>query len=154
VFQDVINECFLSYIHTWPISRRSERRRHENVLRKVLIQRNCEYRQCTTQELSFQCYGNSCYLPGRDLIRVLKRSPISQPHTLGLRRGYWEADGKAVGNTTKIASALENFPAAVIMTSAWPDWSKFQYLRSWHDPAEIRTTRTTTYQTWSERSNH
>jgi len=36
--------------------------------------------------------------PGRDLFRVLKRSPISQPHTLGLRRGY--TDGKAVGNTT------------------------------------------------------
>jgi len=36
--------------------------------------------------------------PGRDLFRVLKRSPISQPHTLGLRRGY--SDGKAVGNTT------------------------------------------------------
>jgi len=58
---------------------------------------------------------------------------------------------------TKIASALENFSsfrATVIMPSAWPDWSKFQLLRSWHDPAEIRTTRTTTYQTWSERSNH
>jgi len=36
--------------------------------------------------------------PGRDLFRVLKRSPISQPHTLGLRRGY--SDGKAVGNMT------------------------------------------------------
>jgi len=33
--------------------------------------------------------------PGRDLFRVLKRSPISQPHTLGLRRDY--SDGKAVG---------------------------------------------------------
>ena len=55
---------------------------------------------------------------------------------------------------TKIASALENFPAIVIMPSVWPDWSKFQFLRSWHDLAKIRTTRTTTYQTWSERSNH
>ena len=94
--------------------------------------------------------------PGRDLFRVLKRSPISQPHTLGLRRRY--SDGKAVlpcaTTPTKIASALENFPDAVIMPSVWPDWSKFQFLRSWHDPAEIRTTRTTTYQTWSERSNH
>jgi len=34
--------------------------------------------------------------PGRDLFRVLKRSPISQLHTLGLRRGY--SDGKAVGS--------------------------------------------------------
>ena len=141
----------LIHIHTYmampSLSRRSERRRHENILWKVLIQRNCEYRQCTTQELSFQ---------GRDLFRVLKKSPISQPHTLGLRRGY--SDGKAVGNTTglrrRLHPHLENFPATVIMPSTWPDWSKFQFLRSWHDPVEIRTTRTTTYQTWNERSNH
>ena len=36
--------------------------------------------------------------PGRDSFRVLKISPISQPHTLGLRQGY--SYGKAVGNTT------------------------------------------------------
>ena len=42
--------------------------------------------------------------PGRDLFRVLKRSPISQPHTLGLRRGY--SDGKAVGNTTGLRRRL------------------------------------------------
>jgi len=35
---------------------------------------------------------------------VLKRSPISQPHTLGLRRGY--SDGKAVGNTTGLRRRL------------------------------------------------
>jgi len=40
--------------------------------------------------------------PGRDLFRVLKRSPIS--HTLGLRRGY--SDGKAVGNTTGLRRRL------------------------------------------------
>ena len=61
--------------------------------------------------------------PGRYLFKVLKRSAFSQTHTLGLRRGY--SDGKAVGNMTrtptKIASALENFPATVIMPSAWPD---------------------------------
>ena len=50
--------------------------------------------------------------PGRDLFRVLKRSPISQPHTLRLRQGYFvfdevdEADGKAVGNTTKLQRRL------------------------------------------------
>ena len=81
--------------------RRSERRRHENILRKVLVQRNCEYRQCTTQELSFQCIDDR---PGRDLFRVLKRSPIAQPHTLGLRRGY--SDGKAIGNTTGLRRRL------------------------------------------------
>ena len=42
--------------------------------------------------------------PGRDLFRVLKRSPISQPHTPGLRRGY--SDGKAVGNTTGLRRRL------------------------------------------------
>ena len=42
--------------------------------------------------------------PCRDLFRVLKRSPISQPHTLGLRRGY--SDGKAAGNTTGLRRRL------------------------------------------------
>ena len=42
--------------------------------------------------------------PGRDLFKVLKRSPISQPHTLGLRQGY--SDGKAVGNTTGLRRRL------------------------------------------------
>ena len=42
--------------------------------------------------------------PGRDLFRVLKRSPISQPHTLGLRRGY--SDAKVVGNTTGLRRRL------------------------------------------------
>jgi len=42
--------------------------------------------------------------PGRDLFRVLKRSPISQPHTLGLRRGY--SDGKAVNNTPGLRRRL------------------------------------------------
>jgi len=71
-----------------------------------------------------------------------------------MRLFQWEGSRQHDRTPTKIASALENFPATVIMASAWPDWSKFQYFRSWHDPAEIRTTRTTTYQTWSERSNH
>jgi len=42
--------------------------------------------------------------PGRDLFRVLKRSPISQPHPLGLRRGY--CNGKAVDNTTGLRRRL------------------------------------------------
>jgi len=42
---------------------------------------------------------------GRDLFRVLKRSPISQPHTLGFRRGY--SDGKAVGNMTGLRQRLD-----------------------------------------------
>ena len=46
--------------------------------------------------------------PGRDLFRVLKRSPISQPHTLGLRRGY--SDGKAAGNATGLQRRLQKPP--------------------------------------------
>jgi len=42
-----------------------ERRRHENILRKVLIQRNCEYGQCTTKELSFQWHRRS---PGQRFV--------------------------------------------------------------------------------------
>jgi len=41
---------------------------------------------------------------GRDLFRVLKRSPILKPHTLRLRRGY--SDGKAVGNMTGLRRRL------------------------------------------------
>jgi len=47
-------------------------------------------------------------------------------------------------------SLCGDFPATVIMPSAWPDWSKFQLLRLWHDPAEIRTTA---YRTWSEQQS-
>jgi len=36
--------------------------------------------------------------PGINLCRVLKKSPISRPHALGLRRG--ETDGKTGSNTT------------------------------------------------------
>jgi len=43
--------------------------------RKVLIQRNCEYRLLVASTME-------------DLFRVVKRSPIPQPHTPGLRRGY------------------------------------------------------------------
>jgi len=42
--------------------------------------------------------------PGRNLFRVLKRLPISQPHALGLRRSY--SDGKAGSNTTVLRIKL------------------------------------------------
>jgi len=45
--------------------------------------------------------------PGRHLFRVLKRSPISQPHARGLRRGY--SDGKAVGNMTGLRRRLHPY---------------------------------------------
>jgi len=60
--------CAMWDIHTWPmplLSRWLERRRHENILRKVLMQHNCEYRQCTTQELSFQWHRRS---PGQRFV--------------------------------------------------------------------------------------
>jgi len=68
-------------------------------LRNVLAQRNYEY--CTTQELSSSTFHD---FPGRDLFRVLKRSPISQLHALGLR---WScSDGKARSNTTWLRRRL------------------------------------------------
>ena len=90
---------------------------------KVLAQRNCEICQ------------------GRDLFRVLKRSPISQLHALGSSTKLFRCEGKRQHDRTptNIASALESFAATVIMPSAWPDWSKFPFLRSWYDLAEIRT---------------
>ena len=124
------------------------------------------YRQCncTTQELSFQ----SRAIPGRDLFNLgcwrdrpfLNRThlvfdeviPISRQHDRTPSRQHDRTP--TVGNTTgsrqhdrtptKIASALENFPATVIMPSAWPDWSKFQLLRSWHDPAGHEASALTT----------
>ena len=142
-----------SLSHTWPmpsLSRRSERRRNKNILRKVLIQRSCEYRQCTTQELSFQWHQRS---PGQRFVEGVEEiAHFSTAHTWSSTRLFrWEGSRQHDRTPTKIASALANFPTTVIIPSNWPDWSKFQFLRSWHDPAEIRTTRTTTYQTWSER---
>ena len=57
---------YMAHVCTMPsLSRWSERRRHKNILRKVLIQRHCEYRQCTTQELSFQWHRVS---PGQRFV--------------------------------------------------------------------------------------
>ena len=75
---------------------------------------NAQYKNCPSSGIDDR--------PGRDLFRMLKRSPISQPHTLGLRRGFrWEGSRQHDRTPTKIASALENFPATVIMPSPWPD---------------------------------
>ena len=76
--------------------RRSERRRHENILRKVLTNAIAGTDNVTAQNKN--CPSSAFNdRPGKDLFRVLKRLPISQPHILGLRRGC--TDGKAVGNT-------------------------------------------------------
>ena len=97
-------------------------------------------------------YFNICYSFdfGRLLfLRFLEEiAHFYTAHTWSSTRLFrWESSRQHDRTPTKIASALENFPATVIMPSAWPDWSKFQFLGAWHDPAEIRTTRTTTYQT-------
>jgi len=56
--------------------------------------------------------------PGKDLFRVLKRSPISKPHTLGLRRGY--SDGKAVGNTTGLRRSLHpHWKISLLQSLRW-----------------------------------
>ena len=98
--------------------RRSERRRHENILRKVLIQilynaiastDNVQHKNCPSSGIDDR--------PGRDLFRVLKRSPISQPHTLGLRWGY--SNGKAVDNTTRLRRRLHPHWRISLLQSLW-----------------------------------
>ena len=90
--------CWKDYIHD-----PCRRLRNEEFLQKVLTQRNYEYKvcNCTTQELSSSTFHD---FPGRDLFRMLKRSPISQPHALGLRRSC--SDGKARGSTTRLRRRL------------------------------------------------
>jgi len=57
---------------------------------------NAQHKNCSSSGIDDR--------PGSEFFRVLKRSPISQPHTLGLRRGY--PDGKAVSNTTGLRRRL------------------------------------------------
>ena len=86
--------------------------------------------------------------PGRDLFRVLKRSPISQPHILGLRRGY--SDGKAVGNTTGLRrrlhphwkiSLLQSLCRALGQTEASFNFLGLGTTRPRFEPHEQRPTR-------------
>jgi len=86
--------------------------------------------------------------PGRDLFRMLKRSPISQPHTLGLRRGY--SDGKAVGNTTGLRrrlhphwgiSLLQSLCRALGQTEASSNFQGLGTTRARFEPHEQRPTR-------------
>ena len=80
--------------------------------------------------------------PGRDLFRVLKRSPISQPYTLGLRRGY--SDGKAVGNTTGLQrrfSLLQSLCRALGQTEASSNFEVLSTTRPRFEPHEQRSNR-------------
>jgi len=90
-------------IHTWPmpsLSRRSERRRHENIFAEssytTQLRVTAQHKNCPSSVIDDR--------PGRDLFRVLKRSPISQPHALGIRRSC--SDVKAVGNMTGLRRRL------------------------------------------------
>ena len=84
---------------------RSERRRHENICGKFLHNALVSTSNCThtvtAQQLSFEQIVQLVYAAEdrvlKEVVRALKRSPISQPHTLGLRRSC--SDGKARGNT-------------------------------------------------------
>jgi len=87
--------------------------------------------------------------PGRDLFRVLKRPPISQPHALGLRRSC--SDGKARSNTTGLrrrlhpqrrVSLLQSLGRALDQTEASSNF--------WG----LGTTQPRFKPRWSERSNH
>ena len=78
-------------------------------LRKVLTQRNCEYKVIDNVTAQHKNCPSSAIVDRRDLFRLLKRQPISRLHALGLRRSC--SDGKArrqLDRTpTKIASTLE-----------------------------------------------
>jgi len=60
----------------------------------------------------------------------------------------WDGSRQHDRTPTKIAFALENFPATVIMPSTWPDWSKFQFLRSCVTPT-VKACATPTVKTRS-----
>ena len=127
------------------------RRRVREHLRKssnTLNKRNCEYNcthTVTAQQVSFECLWRS---PGqRFVLGVEETAHFSTARTWSSMKLFWW-EGK---RQRKDCIPLESFPATVNMSSAWPDWSKFQCLRSWYDPAEIRTT---IYRTRSERSNY
>jgi len=138
------------------LSRRSERRREHFAESSYTTQLRVQTMHNTRIVLPVAraeiCLGCRRDRPFLNRTHLVFDEVIPNEVIYGIRRVYsgsWQHDR----TPTKTASA-KNFPATVVMPSAWPDWSKFQFLRSWHDPAEIRTTRTTTYQTWSERSNH
>ena len=99
--------------------RRSEWRRHEYMCGKFLHNAIARFARV---EICLGCWR------GRPFLNCTH---------LGHRRS---CSGKRQHDRTptNIASALESFAATVIMPSAWPDWSKFPFLRSWY-LAEIRT---------------
>ena len=67
---------------------------------------------------------------------------------------FLRSQNEGFEETMKIASTLESFLATVIMSSAWPDLSKFQSLGLGMTWPRLEPRQTTTYQTWSEGSNH
>jgi len=94
----------MAHVVAFATIRKAKTREH---LRKVLTQRSCEY--VVTDNVIAQhknCPSTATDdRPGRDLFRVLKRPPTSQPHALGLRRSC--SDGKTVGNTTGFRRRLQ-----------------------------------------------
>ena len=126
-------------------------------IRTSKTRENFEESSHTTQ-LRLQCYKNcpSSAIDDRQGRRLVwsgeKIAHFSTANTLSSTRSFrwegswqqrlfrWEGSRQHDRTPTKIASTLENFPATVITPSAWPDWNRFQFLRSWHDPAEIWTT--------------
>ena len=101
-----VNLIIIPFLHTWPmsLSRRFRGDQNDKDTRTFCGNIKFLYNAIASTDNVTAQHKNcpSCGIddrPGRDLFRVLKRSPISQPHTLGLRRGY--SDGKAVvGKTT------------------------------------------------------
>ena len=105
-------------------------------LRKVLRQRNCEYKQ------QHNSYPSNAFNDCRTEICLgcwWDRPFLDRTHLVFYEVVRWEGRKQHDRTPTKNASALESFPATVTMPSAWSEWSKFQFLRSWFDPDEIRT---------------
>ena len=90
-------------------------------LRKVLTQLNCEYMvtdNVTAQHKNCPCSGIDDR-PGRDLFRGVEEiAHFSTASTWSSTKWFrWEGSRQHDRTLTKIASALENFPATVIMPS-------------------------------------
>ena len=140
----VLTWIYMAHAVAFATIRMAKTREH---LREVLTQRNCEH--CTYSNntiivlrvpstiagIWLECWRDRPFLDRTRLV-------FDEVVPMGGKRQHDRTP-------TKFASALESFPVTVITPSAWPDWSKFQFSRSWCDPAE-----TTTYRTRSERSTH
>jgi len=113
------------------------------------LQRNCEH--CTHSNNTTIVLRLS---PGQRFVSGVEEiAHFSTAHTWSSAKLFrWEGSRQHDRTPTKIAFALESFPAAVShYAERLARLKQVPILRSWCDPAEIRTT---TYRKRSERSTH